>query len=162
MAISNALNLTTTGLVAADGAGTYTGRTITAGTGVTVSNGNGVSGNPTVNAVGAGLTWTVVSVNGTFTVNTGTIANKAGTLTMALPASSALGDVIAITGINTALGWQITQAAGQQIFIGTSSTTAGATGTLTSSATRDSLMMVCVVANLTWNVFNVVGNITTG
>lgn len=49
MAIQNALNLTTTGLVSADGAGVFTGRTLTApAAGVTVSNGNGVSGNPTL------------------------------------------------------------------------------------------------------------------
>ncbi len=106
------------------------------------------------------LGWSVVTTNGTFTVNSGTIANKAGTLTMALPAASAVGDIIKITGINTATGWQITQAAGQQIFFGTSSTTLGATGTLTSSNIRDSLEMVCVVANTTWNVLNSVGNIT--
>ena len=131
--------------------------TITAGTGISTSTGAGTF---TINAIGGGLTWSVVTVNTTFTVNTGTIANKAGTLAMALPAASAVGDIIAITGINTATGWQITQAAGQQIFFGTSSTTLGATGTLTSAAIRDSLTMVCVVANTTWNVINSIGNIS--
>src|SRR5258707_7127867 len=57
--------------------------TITAGTGITTSTG---AGSFTINAVGGGLTWSVVTVNTTFAVNTGTIANKAGTLAMALPA----------------------------------------------------------------------------
>ncbi len=149
-----------TGLAAYDGAGTFAGRTITAGTGVSVTNGSGVSGNPVINAVGGGLTWSVVTVNTTFTVNTGTIANKAGTLAMALPATSAVGDMLSITGINTATGWQITQASGQQIFFGNQNTTSGATGTLTSSAIRDGLTMVCVVANTTWNVISSIGNIT--
>ncbi len=65
-----------------------------------------------------------------------------------------------MTGINTALGWQITQAAGQQIFFGTTQTTLGGGGSLTSSATRDSIEIVCVVANLTWNVISSQGNIT--
>lgn len=134
-----------------------TAATLSAGTGVSITN---AAGSITINAIGGGLTWSVVTVNATFTVNTGTIANKAGTLAMALPAASAVGDMISITGINTATGWQITQAAGQQIFFGTSSTTLGATGTLTSSAIRDSLTMVCVVANTTWNVINSIGNIS--
>jgi hypothetical protein len=131
--------------------------TLTAGTGVTIANG---AGSITVNAVGGGLTWSVVTVNATFSVNTGVIANKAGTLAMALPTTSAVGDMLRITGINTATGWQITQAAGQQIFFGTSSTTAGAGGSLTSTAIRDSIELVCVVANLTWNVLSSIGNIT--
>jgi len=160
MATGNAINLTAAGIAVYDGAGTFSARTITAGTGVSITNGNGVSGNPVINAVGGGLTWSVVTVNTTFTVNTGTIANKAGTLEMALPATSAVGDMLAITGINTALGWQITQAANQQIFFGTSSTTLGAAGTLTSSNIRDTVTLVCVVADLTWNVISSIGNPT--
>lgn len=136
---------------------TPTAATLSAGTGVSITN---AAASITINAVGGGVTWSVISANQTAAVNNGYICNKAGTLTLALPAASAVGDVIFVTGINTATGWQITQAAGQQIFFGTSSTTAGATGTLTSSAIRDSIQMVCVVANLTWQIINSVGNIT--
>lgn len=137
---------------------TPTAATLTAGTGIGITNGAGAI---TLNAVGSGLTWSVVTIDGTLAVNTGTIANKAGTLAMALPATSAVGDIIAITGINTATGWQITQAAGQRIFYGTSSTTLGATGTLTSQNIRDSITMVCTVANTTWQVISGVGILTT-
>jgi hypothetical protein len=64
-------NLATNGIIARTGAGTVAGRTITAGTGITVSNGDGVSGNPTitnsapdqvVSLTGSGAT----SVSGTY------------------------------------------------------------------------------------------------
>lgn len=108
-----------------------------------------------------GLAWSVITGDQTASVNNGYICNKAGTLALALPATSAVGDIIEVTGINTALGWQITQASGQQIFAGTTSTTLGATGTFTSSATRDSLRIVCITANTTWQVLSSVGNPTT-
>jgi hypothetical protein len=41
-------NLSTSGMIARTGTGTVAARTITAGTGISVTNGNGVSGNPTV------------------------------------------------------------------------------------------------------------------
>lgn len=107
------------------------------------------------------MTWTVVTGSSqAMAANNGYIANNAGTINFSLPASSAVGDIIRITGINNATGWQISQAAGQQIFFGTSSTTSGATGTITSSATRDSIEIVCVVANTIWNVLSVIGNPT--
>lgn len=115
---------------------------------------------PTWTTINGSFTWTVETANLNMVINHGYIANKAGTLTMALPTTSAVGSIIEITGINTATGWQVTQASGQQIFMGTSSTTLGATGTLTSSAIRDSISMVCVVANTTWNVLSSIGNIT--
>lgn len=106
------------------------------------------------------FTWSVITIDQTAAVNNGYICNKAGTLALALPATSAVGDIIEVTGINTALGWQITQAVGQQIFFGTSSTTLGAAGTLTSSATRDAIRIVCIIANTTWQVLSVIGNIS--
>lgn len=41
-------NLSTTGMMARTAANTFATRTITAGTGISISNGNGVSGNPTI------------------------------------------------------------------------------------------------------------------
>lgn len=130
---------------------------ITAGANITVTPG---ANTITIASTGGGLTWSVITVNQTAAINNGYICNKAGTLALALPAVSAVGSVIRVTGINTATGWQITQAAGQQIFFGTSSTTLGVGGTLTSFAIRDSIEIVCVVANLTWNVISSIGNIT--
>lgn len=131
--------------------------TITAGTGVSIA----TSANTiTVNVVGSGLTWTVISANQTAAVNNGYFANKAGTLALALPATSAVGDTISVTNENTATGTQFTQAAGQQILIGNTNTTLGATGTLTSVAIGDTLTLVCKTANTIWRVVSMVGNWT--
>ncbi len=104
--------------------------------------------------------WSVVTADATFAVNTGVIANKSGLLTMTLPATSAVGDTVSITGINTALGWKIGQNAGNQIFFGILSTTAGTGGSLASINIRDTVTLVCVTANATWNVISSIGNIT--
>ena len=129
-----------------------TGQVLTAVTGA----------DPTWSTPSGGFTWSVLTVDASFTVNTGTIANKAGLLTMTLPATAAIGDIIEITGINTAAGWLIAQNANQQVFIGTSSTTLGAGGSIASINIRDSLRMVCVVAgaNTAWNVLSSMGNLT--
>ena len=120
------------------------------------------SGTPSWAAAGATFTWSVITANQSAVAGNGYICNKASTLVLTLPASGAIGDLIEVTGINTALGWQIAQNANQQIFYGTSSTTLGATGTLTSSAIRDSIKIVCVVAGAStvWNVISSIGNIT--
>lgn len=132
--------------------------TLTAGTGVSITNG---AGSITINAAGGGLTWTVVTgTTQAAAVNNGYIANNAGLVTVTLPATSAVGDVVAVTGINNATGWKIAQNGGNQIFFGTSNTTAGAGGSLASTATRDVVYLVCVTANATWNVVQSIGNIT--
>jgi hypothetical protein len=133
-----------------------------------ITAGAGISVTPTANVITIAATgmgafaWSVITIDQTAVVNNGYICNKAGTLVLGLPATAAIGDIIRVTGINTALGWQITQAANQQIFFGASSTTLGAAGTITSSATRDSLEIVCVVAGAStvWNVISSIGNPT--
>lgn len=111
-------------------------------------------------ASGGGMTWSVITADQTVAVNNGYICNKASALVLTLPTTSAAGDTFRVTGINTALGWKIAQAASQQIFFGNTSTTSGTGGSLQSSAIRDSIHLVCVVANLTWNVLSSQGNIT--
>jgi len=197
MVTNNAVNITSAGLVRYDGAGTFTGVTVTnhspligaASNGITslgpltngqliigntgsdpsaatLSAGSGISitnaaGSITINATGAGLSWTVVTgTTQTMAVNNGYIANNAGLVTATLPATSAVGDVVAITGINNATGWKVAQNAGNQIFFGSLSTTSGTGGSLASTGTRDTVFLLCVTANATWNVFDSVGNIT--
>ncbi len=147
--------------------------TLTADTGgPLVSNSFTLAGGTNISTAGAGTTitfnatgfasfsWSVITANQTAAVNHGYFCNKAGTLVLALPAVSAVGDTIEVSNINAATGTQFTQAAGQQIFISNTSTTIGATGTLTSSLVGDSLRIVCRVANLTWQTVSMVGSWT--
>ncbi len=131
--------------------------TLTAGTGVSITNG---AGSITINAVGSGLTWTVVTgATQAMTSNNGYIANRAGTVAFSLPTTSAVGDTVAVTGINTATGWSISYTTNQQIFFGTATATL-TSGSLASTNIRDTVYLVCMTANLTWNVVGSIGNIT--
>lgn len=133
--------------------------TLTAGTGVSISNG---AGSITINAAGGGMSWTVVTgTTQAMAVNNGYIANSGTQVVATLPATSAVGDVVGITGINNATGWKIAQNAGNQIFFGTTSTTGGATGYLESTQTRDSVILLCTTVNANWQVVpGTIGNPT--
>ena len=136
------------------------------GNGVTVT-GSPVSLGGTVNlTVAAGGTpWIdVTGTTQTIAVNTGYIADNAAKVVFTLPATAALGDTFYITGKASAgtAGWQLKQNASQQIFFGSSSTTAGTGGSLTSTNQLDSIRAVCVTAGAStiWNIICSIGNIT--
>lgn len=122
--------------------------TITAGTGVTITNG---AGSITISTSGGGLTWSeVTTATQVISNNNGYIPNRGGGVAFSLPATAAQGSMFAIVG---KLGtWSITQGAGQQILVGTTSTTLGAAGTLTSANATDSAQFICITANTIWQV----------
>jgi hypothetical protein len=121
---------------------------------------NGAGALPTWQAAGASFVWSVITANQNAAVNNGYIANKASNLVLTLPTTAAVGTLIEITGMNTALGWTIAQNVGQQIFFGTSTTTSGTGGSLSSSNIYDAVRLVCNVANTSWIVISSIGNIT--
>jgi hypothetical protein len=110
-------NLATSGLIARTGAGTVAGRTLTAGTGIAVTNGDGVSGNPTA-ALSAGsiasLALADSAVQPARAVNSGTGLTGGGNLsadrTLALTGQAlalhnlATSGLIARTGAGTVAG----------------------------------------------------------
>lgn len=90
----------TNGLFTQTAAGTYTGRTITSGTNITVTNGDGVSGNPTLNLSGQ-----VAVANGgtgaaTFTANGVLLGNT--TSAVAVTAAGTANQVLRIPGVGGA------------------------------------------------------------
>ena len=112
-----------------------------------------------LNLEAAGFTWTVEAVDQVMVVNHGYIANKAGLLLLTLPAVSAVGTIIEVTNMNTAVGWRIVQNAGNTIRCGVITTTPGVGGSLTSSALGDSVKLVCTTANAHWQcVTGTIGN----
>lgn len=134
--------------------------TIAGGTNVTTS---GAGSTVTINASGGGggISWAIITADlDPMVVDNGYITNKAGLLSMTLPATAAVGTVLRVTGMNTDLGWKVAQRANQIIHFGDASTTTGVGGSLASVLKRDSVELVCVVADLEWNVISSSGNIT--
>jgi hypothetical protein len=108
---------------------------------------------------GGGITWTVITGDQTAVINNGYICNKPSLLTLTLPAAAAAGSVIRVAGMNAGL-WKVAQGAGQQIHFGNKDTTSGAGGYVASVLTRDSVELLCVVANNEWQIISSVGNLT--
>lgn len=54
MAIANAVDANQTGFQSQTSSGVWNGRTLTAGTGISISNGDGISGDPTISATSTG------------------------------------------------------------------------------------------------------------
>jgi len=87
------------------------------------------------------------------------LANKSsGTLTLTLPTTAAVGKIIRVSGIQNT--WRIAQNASQKIHFGNITTTTGVGGYLENTHARDSVEIVCCVADLEWNVISSIGNIT--
>lgn len=132
---------------------------ITGGVGIDVVTG---AGTLTLNATGpASFLWVeVTGVSEAMVTNTGYIANNAGLVTLTLPATSAVGDLLEVVG-KGAGGWAIAQNAGQMIHFGSVSTTTGAGGSLSSTNRRDAIYLVCTTADTEWTVgCGAQGNIT--
>jgi hypothetical protein len=79
----------------------------------------------------------------------GYIANNGTSVTFTLPLTSNVGDILEINGNNT--NWIVLQNAGQNINVGTTSTTVGVVGNISSQTLFNSIRLLCVVANTTWN-----------
>lgn len=119
------------------------------------------NGNPKWGSVssGSGTTWQVITASQTASIQNGYITNGSSLVTVTLPATAAVGNTVTITGLGAG-GWSVAQQSGVSINFGATNTTTGTGGSLASTNIHDSVHLLCVVANTTWQVINSVGNIT--
>jgi len=130
---------------------------IVGGTGATTS---GAVSTLTINVTGGGFSWSTISASQALAVNRGYICvTPGGALSLSLPGTSSVGDAIKIV-LDGSTSWQITQAAGQQIRVGSLTTTLGAAGSVQSTAQGDSIEIVCRTANTLWTTLNFVGSLS--
>jgi hypothetical protein len=132
--------------------------TLQSGPGISIVNGPGTI---TISS-SAELFWQAVSHNTSMTSNSGYIVNGGGAITLSLPSSPSVGDVVAIVMDTGGTSWQISQSGTQQIRFGQYLTTAGSSGSLSSTALGDTVNLVCSVAgsNSRWVAYSGTGNLT--
>ncbi len=92
-------------------------------------------------------------------VNNCYVSNNAGTCTITLPSTAAVGDEIIISGLGAG-GWVMAQNASQLVHFGNATSTTGVGGSIASQNQYDSIHIKCVVANTTFNVLASQGNMT--
>lgn len=115
----------------------------------------------TLATVGQIFPWVEITANTVNLVpNNGYIMNNnAVTILATLPLVAAKGQIIEIAGLGSQ-GWSVLQNAGQQINYGILSTTPGIGGSLSSTQRYNTVRLLCVVDNLTFNVLSNQGNLT--
>lgn len=105
------------------------------------------------------LTWNLItSTSATMLPENGYVTNNVGQVVLTLPALMAFGQRVAVSGLGSG-GWKIVFNTGQNIVLGNIVATT-TTGTLASTNQFDQIEILCVVANTTFSVRNLVGNIT--
>lgn len=109
---------------------------------------------------GTGITWSeVTGTTQSMAVNCGYIANNASLVTLTLPTTAAVGDVVRVVG-KGAGGWRVAQNASEIIHFGNLDSTTGTGGYIEFTHLRDAVELVCVVADTEWNLISSVGNLT--
>ena len=126
---------------------TPTAATLTAGSGITITNG---AASITISSSTSGMTWsTFTCTTQASAVNNGYITNNAGSVTVTLPTTFAIGDEIEVKGLGAG-GWVLAAGTATTVRIGSSTTTSA--GSLTSANQYDTVKVTGLVANTTWSV----------
>lgn len=141
--VPNWLALTDGQLIIGSTAGAPAAATLTAGAGISISNG---SNSITISSSSGVTSWQeIAGTTQAAAVNTGYIIGNASQTTVTLPATAAVGSVVAIAGLGAA-GFILAPNAGQTIKLQAGSTSVS----VTSAEQYDSITVVCVTANTTW------------
>jgi hypothetical protein len=128
---------------------TPTVSTLTAGTGITITN---AAASITISGSGSGYSWTeVTGTSQSMAVNNGYIANNVALVTLTLPITASIGDTVILQGKGAGL-FKIAQNSGQTIRFGNVSTTTGVGGSLTAISQYNSIELLCITANTDWAV----------
>lgn len=131
--------------------------TLTAGSGISITNG---AGSISISATGSGLpVVNVTTTSQSMAANTKYIINNASLVTLTMPASANIGDVISIVG-SGATGWIINQNSGQTIHTDLQSSTTGTGGSVASTGRYNCIDLACGTANTDFTVTKIQGNLT--
>lgn len=107
----------------------------------------------------SGIIWQLIGANRTLSSNNGYVCTTGATLSLLLPPTSILGDIIEVT-LDGSTNFIITQGAGQSIRFGSSTTTVGTGGSLASIVQGNALRMVCSIASTKWNILSTQNSFT--
>ena len=131
--------------------------TLTAGAGISVTNG---AGSITIASTGLGNFVNVTTASQTMAPGIIYMANDPSSLvTFTFPATAAVGDFYTIIG-SSADGWKALLATtGHLIYFGYDTSTSG-TGYVASTLAYDCVTFICNVANTSWVTYNAQGNLT--
>ena len=111
--------------------------------------------------------WEVIIGDQEVVANHSYLCNLDTLITVTLPTTAVVGDVIRVAGMNTGL-WKIAQPDGAAIYFGRKNSTVGPDGYLASISSHDAVELVCIVVDSDpdvvgsneWLVVSAVGNIT--
>ena len=131
--------------------------TLTAGTNVTITNGNGTItigvNAPLIPITAETGTPIAMVTNNRYICNDGS-----GQVTFVLPTSGAIGDIVQIIGKSTA-GYTITYTTNQQI-VGLNRATTLSSGSLTSVQQYNSITLTCITTTTIWCITSMTGDFT--
>lgn len=133
--------------------------TTTVGTAGHVLTSNGAGSAPTFQSIGAFIWSEITDSTVSLVANNGYIMNRGTAITATLPSTCVLGKVMRIVGKGDGLTI-VAQNANQMIHFSGSTTTTGVGGSLTATNKRDCLELLCVVADLEFEVISSIGNWT--
>lgn len=154
-AVSASSALTNGQLLIGDTSSAPVAATLTAGTGISISNGAGSITITNTAAAGGLATVNQTTASVTMAINTQFINTSSGNaqVTYTLPSTAAQGSIFRIVGVtgNTG-GWVLQCASGQTAWVG--NVACSAAGTWTSGAATDVISFICTVANTVFVAFD--------